>query len=129
MKQLHDLVIPRVFTNWKIVARCIQYPNEEIHKIEQNNQDPYHCCADLFRDWISTDHGLHPCSWSTLLTTLKQSQQLIAAAQEIERDLTKYAYMFSLLFIYLIVIGEQTTPMFQVSQLSKGIYKMYHVDV
>ena len=87
MKLLHELVIPKIYSQWKIVGTCLNYTQERIQQIEQAESDCYQCCADLLRDWLRTN-GAHPCSWESLLAALKQSPQLTSATQEIEKGLT-----------------------------------------
>jgi len=84
MIDLHELVISRICTDWKIVATCLNYTQEKIKQIDQAETDCYQCCADLFRDWLSTND---PCSWESLLVVLKQHQRLKAQAWEIENEL------------------------------------------
>ena len=33
----------------------------------KNNDNPKKCCKDIFKDWLSTDHGVGPKTWSTLI--------------------------------------------------------------
>ena len=44
-------------------------------------------CCELLCEWLSTDHGIKPKTWTTLLTALKQIKKLTSASNEIEKDL------------------------------------------
>ena len=40
----------------------------------------------MMRDWLSTDIGIKPKVWSTLIAALKDVKQLTASVEEIEQD-------------------------------------------
>ena len=76
---------------WKTVADFLDYEINTIEAIaEKYRGDPYNCCDGLFRDWISTDRGVTPKTWTTLMTRLKEIGQLAMAISEIEKDLDKF---------------------------------------
>ena len=41
----------------------------------------------LFRDWLSTNHGMRPKTWAMLLKRLKKIGQLATAISDIEKEL------------------------------------------
>ena len=88
MKNLHELVIPKIFTEWKEVARSLCYSQEAIEKMDKDSLKvyPMQCCEDLFRDWLCSDDSMSPRSWKVLINSLKQVQQLMKSAKQIEKD-------------------------------------------
>jgi len=98
MKLLHELVIPKILSQWKTVATCLNYTEERIKQLGKAETDSYQCCADLLRDWLSSYHETNPCSWDSLFVALKKNQQLISVALKIEKEffsLTKSVQLFS----------------------------------
>ena len=88
MKQLHQLVIPRVAAEWRTVADYLEFKLPSIKIIEeQYRSDPVKCCTKLFRQWLSGDYGVGPRTWSTLMKTLKEIKQLSAVTKQIELEL------------------------------------------
>ena len=91
MKNLHELVIPKIFTQWKEVARSLCYSQEAIEKMDKDSlkEYPMQCCEDLFRDWLCSDDSINPHSWEDLINSLKQVQQLVKSAKKIEKDVQR----------------------------------------
>ena len=88
MKHLHQLVIPKVASEWKTVADYLEFKLSLIKIIEEQcRNDPVKCCTELFRQWLSSDDGVGPKTWSTLIIILKEIRLLSAATQEIEENL------------------------------------------
>ena len=88
MKDLHQLVIPSVAAEWKIVAYHLEFKLPMIKIIEeQYRNDPVKCCSELFRQWLSSDCGVRPRTWSTLIKTLREIKQLSTVTEEIEGKL------------------------------------------
>jgi len=88
MKDLHKTVFPKIAAEWKMVADYLNYDIPTINLIaETGKEDPMKCCIELFIDWLSTDNGLAPKTWSTLIETLKKIRQLSGAAKQIEESL------------------------------------------
>ena len=76
---------------WKDVADFLDYDINIIEGIaEKYKEDPKKCCDGLFRDWLSTNRGVAPKTWDTLLTRLKEIDQLATAVSDIEKDLDKF---------------------------------------
>ena len=88
MKHLHELVIPKLYTQWKEVARSLCYSQDTIEKIDKDSMKEYpmQCCEDLFRDWLCSDDSVNTYSWEALINNVKEVQQLIILAEEIEND-------------------------------------------
>ena len=81
-------VIPNVKASWKDIAYVLKYNILDVKAIGQNHQnDVKECCQELFEDWLTTDHGVKPKTWSTLLTHLKKLEELSAAIEVIEEQL------------------------------------------
>ena len=88
MKHLHQLVIPNVAAEWKMVADYLEFTLPLIKIIEEQcRNDPVKCCTELFRQWLSSDYGVRPKTWSTLIETLKEITQLSTVTKEIEQKL------------------------------------------
>ena len=88
MKHLHQLVIPNVAAEWKTVADYLEFTLPLIKIIEeQHRSDPVKCCTELFRQWLSSDYGVGPKTWSTLIAALKEIKQLATVTKEIEQKL------------------------------------------
>ena len=88
MKDLHKTVFPKIASEWKIVADFLDYDIPKINLIaETGREDPLKCCTELFSDWLTTDNGLTPKTWSTLIETLKRIHQLSGYAEQIEESL------------------------------------------
>ena len=88
MKRLHQLVIPNVAAEWKTVADYLDFTLPLIKIIEEQcRNDPVKCCTELFRQWLSSDYGVRPKTWSILIETLKEITQLSTVTKEIEQKL------------------------------------------
>ena len=89
MKQLLISVVPRIATEWDKVAHYLEFSISTIKIIRrQYRDDPKECCYRLLEEWISTDEGVTPKNWDTLLSTLKQIRELTSICSDIEKDLT-----------------------------------------
>ena len=88
MKQLLTSVVPRIAAEWDIVAHYLEFTIHSIKIIQrQYRDDPKKCCYHLLEEWISTDQGVTPKNWTTLLSVLKEIKELTSAYNEIEKDL------------------------------------------
>ena len=83
-------VIPRINAVWEDVAYALRY---EIHTVEsirsKHKNDPKNCCRELFKDWLTTNNGAAPKTWSTLLDKLKNVGDLVAARETIRKELVE----------------------------------------
>jgi len=105
MEQLMDKVIPRVASEWKQVAFMLKFDLSRVNIIRQKGRDdPESCCCELLCDWLSTDHGIKPKNWMTLLTALKQIKRLTSVTDEIEKDLGTQLTMYVFIAILCNVI-------------------------
>ena len=91
MKHLHELVIPKIYLHWREVADCL---SESLYimmmiKKERTSEYPMQACEDLLRDWLCSEDSLHPCSWETLINSLKQVHPLTEVAMQIKKDVEK----------------------------------------
>ena len=84
----HKFVICRVTSDWRKVAESLEFDIQRIKLIEKKcTNNPLDCCDELFCDWLSSDHGLKPISWETLITALKDIQKFQATTADIENDI------------------------------------------
>ena len=89
MKHLNQYVIPKIAADWKKVADSLEFDIHRIRIIEKKCQkDPLESCDEMMRDWSSTDIGINPKVWSTLIAALKDIRQLNALVEEIEQDIS-----------------------------------------
>ena len=75
---------------WKTVADFLDYDIHTIEMIVKKYKDCEECCDGLFRDWLSTNHGVSSKTWGTLMTRLKEIDQLAVAVSDIEKDLNVF---------------------------------------
>ena len=88
MRLLHEIVVPRIAADWSIVADYLEY--EVVYKQvikERCHNDPERCCVELLEDWLSSDRGVSPKSWSRLIEALKGIKSLTATTEKIIQDL------------------------------------------
>ena len=85
MHKLNKIVIPRIKSEWKKVAYSMEY---KIHDVDAIEKECHHvledCCQHLFSKWLRTK--LHR-TWRELLDYIKDVDDLVAAAEEIEEKL------------------------------------------
>ena len=91
MADINKIVIPRIQAEWEDVAYALCYKITEVQDIRAKYKNSKKCCQILFEDWLSTDHGASPKTWSTLLDKLSKVKDLIAARNEIMNELEKLA--------------------------------------
>ena len=88
MRLLHEIVVPRIAANWSIVADYLEYEVEYKQLIRENCRDnPQRCCVQLLEDWLSSNRGVSPKSWSKLIEILRKIKILIATTEKIVEDL------------------------------------------
>ena len=81
MKWMHKLVIPEVSYCWRTIADFLEYPITKKKEIEERQHgDPYHCCAELMEDWLTSDQGVMPKTWHTLVSVLKEVGELSSSS-------------------------------------------------
>ena len=92
MANLNNIVVPRIQADWEDVAWELHYEIPTVKAIKaKHNEDPKKCCKALFIDWLSSDHGVGPKTWSTLIEKLKEIKDLAAATNEITNELQTLA--------------------------------------
>ena len=90
MRLLHEIVVPRIAADWNIVADYLEYEVEYKRVIKEKcHDDPMKCCVELLEDWLSSDRGVTPKSWSKLIEALKGIKTLKATTEKIIEDLEK----------------------------------------
>ena len=89
MWDLIKIVIPKIKADWKHLAYSLKYDIPTVKAIERDSRDSGNCCEKLFEDWLSTDYGATPKTWHTLLQKIKEVDSLFAAADDIQRELTR----------------------------------------
>ena len=90
MKWIRKIVIPNVSYCWKEVADFLEYPIPKKREIdERQHGDPTKCCVELLEDWLSTDNGVKPKTWSKLLAVLNEISELRNVCLSIKEQLLK----------------------------------------
>ena len=88
MKLLHKIVIPKVSSKWKRVADFLEVEFSKIDMIQDKfKSDPNVCCEEALREWLRSDYGVQPKTWSTLIATLREIKELTTITEEIEQEL------------------------------------------
>ena len=88
MKYLVEIVLPKIAADWRLVAINLEFENSAIRIIQQRGRDdPENCCLEMLTDWVTTDHGVAPKTWASLLGALKNIRKLTNACNEIEKEL------------------------------------------
>ena len=84
MGGINKIVVPRIHAEWEDFAYALDYEIATVQGISaKHKEDPKKCCRELFIDWLSTDHGVGPRTWKTVIGKLKEIDKLVAAADEI----------------------------------------------
>ena len=88
MRLLHEIVIPRIAAKWDVVAIYLMYEVEYKQLIKERcHHDPERCCLELLQDWLCSDRGVTPKSWSKLIEVLREIKSLKGATAKIVEDL------------------------------------------
>ena len=90
MAEIIKIVVPRIQAEWEKVAYILRYSIPAVKAIKENHQNLEKCCLNLFADWLSTDHGAGPKTWSTLIKKLREVEDLAAATNEIIDELKSH---------------------------------------
>ena len=90
MHDLNKIVIKEVSANWDDIAYALSYKISTVQQIRnKHKEDPRKCCKELFEDWLSTNNGVKPKTWQTLIDKLKEIDELDSAIEEITENLIK----------------------------------------
>ena len=85
---LDKFVIPKVEAHWECIAYSVlNYAIQNVQAIRQNHKDVRGCCRELFEDWLTTDHGVKPKTWSKLLHQLREVDDLTFVTEVITENL------------------------------------------
>ena len=88
MRLLHEIVIPRIAADWSMVADYLEYELEYKRLIRENCRDnAQRCCVELLEDWLTSNRGVSPKSWSKLIGVLREIKSLKATTEKIVEDL------------------------------------------
>ena len=88
MKRLANVLLPKIAADWEIVAINLEFEISTIRIIQQRGRDnPEKCCLEMLTEWVTTDHGVGPKTWDTLLCTLKEIKKLTNACDVIKKEL------------------------------------------
>ena len=88
MWDLIKIVIPKIKAEWKHVAYSMQYGIDDIKGIEKDSLNSAERCERLFENWLASPKGITPKTWHTLLKCIRDVDDLRAAAQSIDTELT-----------------------------------------
>ena len=91
MWQLNKIVVPVVVARWIDVAyNSLHYDIPEVEAIEaKHNNNPKECCRELFKDWLTTNNGITPKSWQTLVKQLEEVEDLAASVEKIKAQILR----------------------------------------
>ena len=90
MADLLVIVIPLIQAEWEDVAYILRYEIPIVDAIiEQHNNNPFKCCREVLKDWLRSNRGVSPKTWSTLLNLIGKLPNLAAAKEEIISELEK----------------------------------------
>ena len=71
MKLMYKLVIPKISAHWDVVLANLEYElafKQELDRKHKGN--PRECCTALLEDWISSNRGVIPKTFTKLLEVL-----------------------------------------------------------
>ena len=103
MLDLIKIVIPKVEAEWRYLAYYMEYNIVTVKSITKDCRDSEECCKTLFEDWLSTDHGAAPKTWSTLLQKIKDVDRLASAVDDIKRQLSGMTQSYTVILYYMHV--------------------------
>ena len=71
MRLLYKIVIPKISAHWDVVLANLEYDlafKQELDRRYRGN--PRECCTALLEDWISSNRGISPKTFTKLLEVL-----------------------------------------------------------
>ena len=88
---LCEFVIPHIKVYWEDVAYiALRFDIPTVEGVQQKHKsDVKQCCEAIFKIWLTTDHGVEPKTWSTLVAQLKKIKELVSAVEKVEKLLKK----------------------------------------
>ena len=85
---LEKFVIPVAAAYWESIAYSVlNYDVPVVDAIRQNHRYVQGCCRELFEDWLTTERGVKPKTWSKLLHQLREVKSLTSVTEAIEENL------------------------------------------
>lgn len=71
MRLLYKLVIPKISAHWDVVLANLKYGLEFKQELDRRfNGNPQQCCTALLENWISSNRGVSPKTYTKLLEAL-----------------------------------------------------------
>jgi len=87
MWDLIKIVIPKIQAEWEDVAYCMGYDVNFVAATKEDFSNSDKRCRHILTDWLRTSRGPAPKTWQTLLSKLKDVENLKAAVERIEKEL------------------------------------------
>ena len=90
MRLLYKLVIPKISAHWDVVLANLQYElafKQELDRKYRGN--PRECCTALLEDWISSNRGVIPKTFTKLLEVLCSINEIAPFIREMIDGLKK----------------------------------------
>ena len=82
MWQLNKVVVPKIKAYWEDVAYSLRFDILEVEGIKNTHKDDgKKCCQRVLINWLSTDKGISPKIWETLIKQIKEVEELTASAE------------------------------------------------
>ena len=90
MEKLCEFVVPQITASWEDVAyTALHYDIPIVENIKQQyKNDIKGSCREMFKIWLTTEHGRKPKTWSTLLVQLEKVDGLTVAIERIKEKLS-----------------------------------------
>ena len=87
MKDLNNIVVPKISADWKRVADSLEFQYWTIKAIDTKYRNyPEEGCEELLRSWLSLEHGIEPKTWYTLVKAIRETRNCTAVAELIENE-------------------------------------------
>ena len=90
MRLLYKIVIPKISAHWDVVLANLEYDlafKQELDRKYRGN--PRECCTALLEDWISSNRGISPKTFSKLLEVLCSINDIAPFVRNIMDELRK----------------------------------------
>ena len=73
----------------------MQYSINDVNGIEKDSSNLAEMCQKLFENWLTSPKGITPKTWRTLLKCIRDVDDLVVAAENIDTELkAKYNRKF-----------------------------------
>ena len=89
MWDIIKIIFPKIKAKWKYVAYSMKYAPNEVRTFENDSKDCEGSCMNLFTDWLTSNNGVTPKTWYTLIEKIKAVDGLQHAAKDIEEEVKK----------------------------------------